>query len=259
MLLPVAAILAAYAPDAARTITRFDDARLVWSNGVPSHTIEAGGSALTVTPTPNLDYWSRTFYSPPLVKYDAQCLLTPVDAVVEATLTTAFTLTPRAQFDQAGIMVLVDEETWVKAGIEFTDGAPRLSCVVTNGGYSDWSTQRWPDWDATSQSTSIRVRVSKISPGEIQGPAIVFEAARWVEGETVESEAPWEQIRIASLRSGQQPWQMGVFAISPIAAAGSFTRFHHMRLGPKQKPVHDADVGSMTAGASAAGDAKEEL
>lgn len=34
-------------------------------------------------------------------------------------------------------MVLVDENTWVKAGIEYCDAAPRLSCVVTNEGFSE--------------------------------------------------------------------------------------------------------------------------
>mmetsp|Transcript_11678 Transcript_11678/g.38620 ORF Transcript_11678/g.38620 Transcript_11678/m.38620 type:complete len:243 (+) Transcript_11678:158-886(+) len=223
-------------------ITTFDE--FTWNNGVPKHTFERDGTdALTVTPTPNLDYWSKTFYEPLLVKHDAQTLLRPVAADVEATLTTAFTLKPRAQFDQAGIMILVDEGTWVKAGIEFTDGSPRLSCVVTNEGFSDWSTQTWPDWDSAAKSTSIRVRVSKLLPGAAQGPALVFEAAPWVEGATAESAAPWVQIRIASLRSGEKPWRMGLFAISPIEAAGSSTRFHHVQLGPKQEPVHSADPG----------------
>ena len=37
-------------------------------------------------------------------------------------------------------MILVDARTWVKAGIEFVDGTPRLAMVVTNDGFSDWST-----------------------------------------------------------------------------------------------------------------------
>ena len=46
-----------------------------------------------------------------LVKHDGQVLVRSVDD--EATLSVAFTLSPRAQFDQAGAMVLVDETCWV--------------------------------------------------------------------------------------------------------------------------------------------------
>ena len=242
-LLLLAASLPALLSSSPPTIDRFQDDRLTWSNGVPQHNFEASTGAITITPTPNLDYWSKTFYEPLLVKHDAETLLTHVAADAEATLTTAFTLKPRAQFDQAGIMILVDESTWVKAGIEYTDGVPRLSCVVTNDGFSDWSTQEWPDWNAVEKSTSIRIRVSKLWPGDEQGPAMVFEAAPWVMGATAESTAKWVQIRIASLRSGTQPWQIGIFAISPVEAAGASARFHHILLGPKQQPVHSMDAG----------------
>ena len=221
-------------------ITTFTDERFSWSNGEPQHTIDAEGGALTIVPTPRLDYWSRTFYEPLLVKHDAQTLLARVDADTEATLTVSFTLAPRAQFDQAGIMIVVDENTWVKAGIEYTDGAPRLSCVVTNDGFSDWSTQPWVNWDDVAGATSIRVRVSKLRPGSAQGPALVFEAAPWVDGG---GDAAWSQVRIASLRSGDRPWRMGVFAISPIEAAGASARFYRVQLGPKEEPVHSSDPG----------------
>ena len=222
------------------TITSFTDPSLHWHNGTPQHEIHNNGTSITITPTPKLDYWSKTFYQPLLIKHDAQCLLTPVAADAESTLTTAFTLAPRAQFDQAGIMILVDERTWVKAGIEYTDGVPRLSCVVTNDGFSDWSTQAWGAWEADSETTSIRVRVSKLLPGSEQGPALVFEAAPW-DADTADADAHWFQVRIASLRSGARPWHMGFFAISPIEAAGSSVRFHHLRLGPKEQPVHSMD------------------
>jgi len=58
------------------------------------------------------------------------------------TIETAMTLNPKKQFDQGGIAVRIDSEHWIKAGIEFVDGSPRLSCVVTNV-FSDWSTQHW--------------------------------------------------------------------------------------------------------------------
>ena len=63
-------------------------------------------------------------------------------------------------------MVLVAPDMWVKAGIEYVDGKPMLSCVVTNNGYSDWSTQHWMVWNKTEETTDVRLRVSKLLPGK---------------------------------------------------------------------------------------------
>ena len=58
------------------------------------------------------------------------------------------TLRVRARFealyDQAGLMVHLDEENWVKAGVEFSDGEATLSSVLTVG-QSDWANRpiRW--------------------------------------------------------------------------------------------------------------------
>lgn len=41
-------------------------------------------------------------------------------------------------YDQAGLMVRIDATQWVKAGVEFTDGALVLSSVLTVG-QSDWA------------------------------------------------------------------------------------------------------------------------
>ena len=229
-----------------KAVVSFNDPTWSWNNGKAKHELEKDGAAIVIIPTAGLDYWSKTFYEPLLIKHDAQCLLcSPIPAGVEATLTTSFTLSPRAQFDQAGIMVLVNEDTWVKAGIEYTDGVPRLSCVVTNDGYSDWSTQAWhfdnPCDDNEAKVTSIRIRVSKLFPGSNQGPAMVFEAAP-MRSTTESSLIPWTQIRIASLRSREKPWRMGLFVISPIEAAGCYARFHHVTLGPKENPVHGSKL-----------------
>ena len=43
-----------------------------------------------------------------------------------------------ANFDQAGLMLYLDEKHWLKCGVELTDGDRFLSVVVTNG-RSDWS------------------------------------------------------------------------------------------------------------------------
>lgn len=45
-------------------------------------------------------------------------------------------------YDQAGLMIRFDERTWLKAGIEYSDGALQLSTVITNG-TSDWALSSW--------------------------------------------------------------------------------------------------------------------
>lgn len=52
-------------------------------------------------------------------------------------------MAPQHQFDQGGLILWRDENTWLKTGIEVVDNQPKLSCVVTRDGYSDWSTQDW--------------------------------------------------------------------------------------------------------------------
>lgn len=70
-----------------------------------------------------------------------------------------------ALYDQAGIMVRLDETRWIKAGIEWSDDAPRLGSVLTLGS-SDWATGPF-DGDAadfwlraTVAAGVIRIQVS---------------------------------------------------------------------------------------------------
>lgn len=44
----------------------------------------------------------------------------------------------KTRFDQAGLMLRIDHENYIKAGIEFVDGKYNLSTVVTHH-TSDWS------------------------------------------------------------------------------------------------------------------------
>ncbi|CAB3247235.1 unnamed protein product [Arctia plantaginis] len=46
-------------------------------------------------------------------------------------------------YDQAGLMIYLDEKHWVKAGIEFNDGQPLIASVVTDE-LSDWATGIFP-------------------------------------------------------------------------------------------------------------------
>jgi len=235
-------------------IQTFNDKRWFWHNGKPKNVeLVNDNKSLIVVPTEKLDYWSKTFYGPePLIISNGQTLLTKVEYDIECTITTKFTLEPREQFDQAGIMIFVDENVWVKAGIEYTDGKPNLSCVVTNEGFSDWSTQGIEmDNDSKvgedgKQKVTIGIRVSKLRPGIIQGPSLIMEACFFnTESEALkeEKELKWFQVRIASLRSSDnQPWLMGIFSNSPTKQNGSKVKFHSINLGEKIEPVHDASL-----------------
>lgn len=139
---------------------------------VPGEVEGTGGSfsvtkdTLIIRPAAYKDFWSKTFYSPPLIKHDACAYLYNVPTEEEVTVKVDFSLTPVMQFDQAGLLLYYDSENWMKCGIEFCDGSPRLSVVVTNAGYSDWSTQQW------SQS-GARLKVHRIH----QANSLVVEAA----------------------------------------------------------------------------------
>jgi regulation of enolase protein 1 (concanavalin A-like superfamily) len=44
-------------------------------------------------------------------------------------------------FDQCGLLVYLDSDNWMKAGLEYENETfSRLGSVVTNSGYSDWAT-----------------------------------------------------------------------------------------------------------------------
>jgi len=47
----------------------------------------------------------------------------------------------RQLYDQAGLMVLLDRQVWLKVGIEYVDGGRYISSVVTHD-FSDWALSR---------------------------------------------------------------------------------------------------------------------
>ena len=106
--------------------------KMQWFNEPENWTIENGTLVMDVTP--QSDYWRVSHYG--FTVDDAPFLYTLRGGEFEVKVKISGKYKER--FDQAGLMLRIDKENYVKAGIEFVDGKYNLSAVVTHG-TSDWS------------------------------------------------------------------------------------------------------------------------
>ena len=95
---------------------------------------EIKNNSLTMNVTPQSDYWRISHYG--FTVDDAPFLYTLRGGEFEVKVKVTGDYT--ARFDQAGLMLRIDHENYIKAGIEFVDGKYNLSTVVTHH-TSDWS------------------------------------------------------------------------------------------------------------------------
>lgn len=126
-----------------------------WTDGrwtTPPEAVAQEGDALIVTARESSDAWRTTAYG--FVHDSEHALLAPLPS--GSAMEVVFTGDFSAEFDQAGLFVRVSDEDWVKAGVEFADGALQLGAVVTHR-FSDWSVAPVPEW----AGTRITVRVSR--------------------------------------------------------------------------------------------------
>lgn len=107
---------------------------------------------VTIITEPFTDLWQRTYYH--FRNDNAPALQTKTDEkyfsfVVKTTFDT------KVRYDQSGITMYLDSENWIKASVEYeNEKIQRLGCVVTNNGYSDWSSV---DIDASIKSMWFRL------------------------------------------------------------------------------------------------------
>jgi hypothetical protein len=110
-----------------------------WLNEPPVWREESG--VLNVTTGEKTDFWRRTFYG--FTHDNGHFRYRPVEGDFSAEVTIAADY--KALYNQAGLMLRVDERNWLKAGIEYTDGAMHFSAVVTRDDFSDWSVLALPE------------------------------------------------------------------------------------------------------------------
>jgi regulation of enolase protein 1 (concanavalin A-like superfamily) len=187
-----------------------------WCGGtwtVPPVAVSEEGPHLLVTAAQGSDAWRHTAYG--FVHDDAHLLLATLTepGAVEVTFDAAF----GEQFDQAGLAVRADAETWLKAGVEVSDGALQVGAVVTLG-RSDWSVAPVPEW----AGRQVTVRASRA------GDAVTVRAR-------VDDE-PFRLVRVAPFPAGV-PVAAGPYCCAPTRA-GLVVRFRRWATGPADAALH---------------------
>ena len=184
-----------------------------WLNEPRQWSVDAAGD-LTLVTDQGTDFWRETHYG---FTRDSGHFL-------GFTAPDAFTAQLRIRghydklYDQAGIMVRVDERRWVKAGIELSDGRAMLSSVLTDG-RSDWATGPY-----TGDAADFWMRAT-VARG-------VLRLQVSADGRT------WPLVRLAPFPVATA-YQVGPMACTP-ERSGLSVRFSDLRItAPLGKDLHD--------------------
>ncbi len=95
---------------------------------------EVKDNVLSMFVTPQSDYWRISHYGFTVDDAPFYYATYGGEFEVKVKITGGY----KARFDQMGLMLRIDKENYIKAGIEFVDGKFNLSTVVTHQ-TSDWS------------------------------------------------------------------------------------------------------------------------
>jgi regulation of enolase protein 1 (concanavalin A-like superfamily) len=182
-----------------------------WLN--PPEAVAEDGADLLVTARSGSDFWRVTSYG--FVRDSGHALLTPFPAgsSVEVCFVPEFV----ELYDQAGLLVRVDERNWIKAGVEMSDGLPQLGAVVTRDS-SDWSLAPVPEW----LGRPVTIRASRA------GDAVTVRARC--------ADEPWRMIRLARIDPDAEV-TVGPFCCAP-ERSGLTVRFRGFSFGPADRSLH---------------------
>lgn len=184
---------------------------LTWHH--PPADARRDGPDLVVTTGDGADWWRLTGYG--FVHADGHLLAAPLPA--EGAIEVTFQADLTDQYDQAGLMLYVDDETWIKAGLE-RDGLLYGAVVVTHG-HSDWSVAPIPE---LAPGTPVTIRASR------RGDGVTFHYG-------IGDEPPTRLLRLAYL-SPDRAVLAGPMTCTPTRA-GMVVRFAPVRIGPADAPL----------------------
>jgi uncharacterized protein len=179
-----------------------------WLNP-PAH-FEVDAKQLSVTTAKETDFWRETFDG--FIRDSGHLFGVSVNQEFTAQVRVAGRFD--VEYDQAGIMVYVDDHTWIKTGAEFSGGTLSFSSVLTVG-QSDWAV------GAPVEDYSFLIRVT-VSAGVVQ-----------VHGS--QNGAVWFLLRMAPFPS-TGPFLVGPMCCSP-SRAGLMVEFDSFEIA---EPSADA-------------------
>jgi uncharacterized protein len=143
------------------------------------------------------DFWQRTHYG--FRNDNAHFFYSQVTGDFE--MQVRVTSHPLHKYDQAGLCIRIDAENWIKTSVEFIDKELSfLGAVVTNLGYSDWSTQ---PFKANQQVVDYKI-VRDGADFEVYAKAADAKA--------------FQMIRICHLHKPAKEMMAGIYACSPTDA-----------------------------------------
>ncbi|WP_434714542.1 DUF1349 domain-containing protein (plasmid) [Rhizobium sp. YTUHZ045] len=180
----------------------FNDGK--WLNEPASwHADETG---LTMTTGEKTDFWRETYYG--FTRDTGHFLAFPTGDSFTAQIRVQGEF--RTLYDQAGLMVRIDESRWVKTGVEFTDGEAFLSTVVTDG-KSDWSVSQ-----PFKELEDFRIRVT------VANGAVRIQGSR--------DGSRWPLLRLAPFPAADR-YEVGPTACTP-ERSGLRVRFSEFSISP---------------------------
>lgn len=121
-----------------------------WTRAPKDYVID--DNRIEIITKPYTDLWQETYYH---FKNDNAPVLQMTTNEKYFSFTVKSEFSSKHRFDQCGVVVYLDSENWLKASIEYeNEQFQHLGSVVTNHGFSDWSTT---EVDATIKSMWYRL------------------------------------------------------------------------------------------------------
>lgn len=191
---------------------------LEWTREPKSYSITE--DKIEIVTLPYTDLWQRTYYhfrndnAPVLqISTDRKYFSFIVKTQFES----------KHRFDQCGIVMYLDSENWLKGSIEYeNEEFQHLGSVVTNNGYSDWST--------TAIDSTIK--------------SMWYRFSRREDDYCIECSTDgvhYNQMRICHMWNGAGTIRFGIYACSPEDSSFKAI-FTHMEITECQWLAHDGQA-----------------